>query len=67
MKAVVVENYDKIEHSFDIDELGLHVPMIQNQNSLGLFKVAKSGTYTFYCAVPGHRESGMVGTLVVAP
>lgn len=25
------------------------------------------GEYTFFCAVPGHAEAGLVGTLVVSP
>jgi plastocyanin len=33
--------------------------------SRGLTLNLKPGTYTFYCSVPGHRQAGMQGTLVV--
>ena len=29
------------------------------------FTPTQPGTYPFFCAVPGHKEAGMVGTLVV--
>ena len=25
----------------------------------------KPGTYTFFCQAPGHRQAGMLGTLIV--
>lgn len=30
-----------------------------------VFKANKKGTYNFYCTISGHKEAGMVGTLIV--
>lgn len=65
--ALRLENQDGSGHSFDIDELDVHVSMPPGEPALALFTPTMPGTYTFYCGVPGHRQAGMVGTLVVAP
>ena len=41
--------------------------MPPGQSALALFQLAEPGAYTFYCDLPGHREAGMVGTLIVEP
>jgi len=56
---------DDIEHDFTIDELDAHVAAGEGETNVGGFTAAEPGTYTFYCSVDGHRESGMEGTLTV--
>jgi heme/copper-type cytochrome/quinol oxidase subunit 2 len=63
--ALRLENNDTGMHSFDIDALNVHVPMLPGKSGLALFKVTEPGTYRFYCAVPGHQM--MQGTLIVQP
>lgn len=63
--AFRLDNPHAAPHSFDVDELNVHVPVSSGAQALVLFTPAEPGTYTFYCGVPGHREAGMVGTLVV--
>lgn len=29
------------------------------------FTPLQAGTYTFYCTIPGHKDAGMVGSLIV--
>lgn len=65
--ALHLANTHSVPHSFDIDALNVHVPVAAGQEGLVLFVPQQAGTYEFYCGVPGHRESGMVGTLTVEP
>lgn len=52
-------------HTFTINELGINAPLSQGSNVV-TFTPTQTGTSTFYCAIPGHREAGMQGTLVVS-
>ncbi|HMQ33993.1 MAG TPA: cupredoxin domain-containing protein [Chloroflexaceae bacterium] len=65
MVAMRLDNPHGAPHSFDIDALGVHVAMPSGESALALFQAPAPGTYEFYCAVPGHREAGMVGTMIV--
>jgi plastocyanin len=54
-----------ILHDFTIDELDAHVAADRGETATGGFTADEPGRYTYYCAVAGHREAGMEGTLVV--
>lgn len=62
--AIVLTSTD-ILHDFVIDELDVHVSADAGETATGGLRADEPGTYTFYCSVPGHREQGMEGTLVV--
>ena len=64
---VVIElvNYGFLEHNFVIDELGIETPLYKADESGSVTINAPAGEYEYYCSVPGHKESGMVGTLTV--
>ena len=65
--ALRLENHDSAGHTFNIDEFNVHIAMPPGQPAIALFRAGPPGTYTFYCDVPGHREAGMVGTLIITP
>ncbi len=52
-------------HNFSIDELEIDVDIAPGRNGANRDQRAEPGTYEYYCNVPGHREAGMVGMLVV--
>lgn len=53
-------------HDLVIDELGVKTPVIKTAQTVTVtFTASKTGTFTFYCSIPGHKAKGMFGTLVV--
>ena len=49
------------------DEPKLHVAAGIGGKGTLTFTPSKPGRYEYYCAVAGHKEAGMVGTLTVTP
>ncbi|HZQ83747.1 MAG TPA: cupredoxin domain-containing protein [Acidimicrobiales bacterium] len=62
--SVFVTNRDFWWHTFTIDKLDVNLRIPEGGHRRVTFK-APPGTYKFYCAVPGHTQAGMKGTLVV--
>ncbi len=63
--GVFVTNKDGYPHAFDIDALGIHVPLPAGATTFVAVKPNAAGSLEFYCSVPGHRDAGMVGAIVV--
>ena len=63
--TIEVVNGGTIEHDFTIDEANLKIATPATETATGTFNLP-AGTYAFYCSVPGHRDSGMEGTLTVS-
>lgn len=64
---LVFENNGTIAHDFEIPDLEVVIQTTNSGNSGEIIFVAPSiaGSYDFICSIPGHKEAGMVGKLVV--
>jgi uncharacterized cupredoxin-like copper-binding protein len=60
----VLPNEGAAEHDFSIDDLGIQVNMPAGATQT-LEADLPAGTYEYYCNIPGHKDAGMIGTLVV--
>jgi uncharacterized cupredoxin-like copper-binding protein len=52
-------------HIEGMEEADLHFALTEAGEGVVHLRVNEPGTYEFICTVPGHRELGMVGTLIV--
>jgi uncharacterized cupredoxin-like copper-binding protein len=62
--TAVIANDGVAPHNFSIDELGIDIDLPAGDTRETVIN-APAGEYEFYCNVPGHKEAGMVGTLIV--
>lgn len=60
-------NKDLYAHSFDADDFDVHNAMPANSQVTASFTAARPGIFDFYCGVPGHKQAGMVGKIIVDP
>jgi len=65
-KVRIVMNSVSMMHDFNIDELGVKLPIVQNGDTGTVEFVAdQTGTFEYYCSVGQHRAQGQVGTFIV--
>lgn len=60
-----LKNKGSVEHDVTVDAVGFKAIVRGGQSATRAIGPLKAGTYDFYCSVAGHKESGMVGKLVV--
>jgi plastocyanin len=63
--ALTLENAGVVEHDITIDELDLEIYAGATETVTETVNVP-AGTYDYYCSIPGHRSSGMEGTLTAS-
>lgn len=62
----IVMNSVSMMHDFNIDKLGVSIPVTKAGESATVEFVADQvGEFEYYCSVGSHRAQGQVGTLIV--
>lgn len=63
---IMLANDGAIPHNMSIDDAGVDEDLDGGESTTFTFTAPDApGEYEIYCNVPGHREAGMVATLVV--
>jgi plastocyanin len=65
--TITMSNPSSLSHNIAIEGGGLDSagPIVGNGGTSTVTANLKAGKYTFFCAVDGHRQAGMQGTLTV--
>ncbi|HEX6207221.1 MAG TPA: multicopper oxidase domain-containing protein, partial [Actinomycetota bacterium] len=63
--TITLVNEDPMVHDVTVDELDLQATAGPQETVEFTIPDDASGTFTFYCSIPGHREAGMEGSMMV--
>ncbi len=63
--TLTLNNKGTLEHTFVQPDLNINLKAAAGQSASTTFTATKAGSYQVVCDVPGHKEAGMVGTIVV--
>ena len=65
--TIVMKNPSALQHNVAIEGNGVDAAgqIVGQGGTSKATATLKAGTYTFYCAVDGHRAAGMQGTLTI--
>lgn len=62
----IVMNSVDMMHDFNIDELGVKIPVTKSGETAEVeFTADQVGSFEYYCSVGQHRANGQVGTITV--
>lgn len=62
-------NGDAMPHDLSIPDLGVQTAMLSSKDAAVEVNITVSeadmGTHSYFCTVPGHRQAGMAGSVIV--
>ena len=66
--TIELTNDSSVPHNVEVEGSGVEAKSdtVTGETTSVTVEDSSAGTYDFYCAVPGHREGGMEGTLNVS-
>ena len=64
---VTLDNKGTLKHDFHQSDLNLQAEVDAGKKTVFEFTPTKVGTFDLTCDVPGHKDAGMVGKLIVQP
>jgi manganese oxidase len=63
--TLVLDNKGQLDHDISIPALGVQLTARAGKSASQTVTASKEGTFEFICSIPGHKEAGMRGSVVV--